>query len=87
MAEDSGQTIVPALADHILPIVPGLIERLQTGIDVLDVGWGSGRAMNKLAQPFPRSCFRGYDVSPEAIATANVEAQAHGQTNVQFEWS
>jgi 2-polyprenyl-3-methyl-5-hydroxy-6-metoxy-1,4-benzoquinol methylase len=84
MAEDSGQTIVSALEDHILPIVPGLMERLQTGIDVLDVGCGSGRAMNKLARLFPRSCFRGYDMSQEAIATATAEAQAHGLTNVQF---
>jgi 2-polyprenyl-3-methyl-5-hydroxy-6-metoxy-1,4-benzoquinol methylase len=84
MAEDSGQTIVSALEDHILPVIPGLLERLQAGIDVLDVGCGSGRAMNKLARLFPRSCFRGYDVSQEAIATATAEAQAHGLTNVQF---
>ena len=29
MAEDSGQTIVAALFDHVLPLVPGLIERLR----------------------------------------------------------
>src|SRR5829696_6925068 len=39
MAEDSGQTVVAALTDHILPLVPGLTERLVIGIDVLDVGW------------------------------------------------
>jgi len=42
MAEDSGQTIVAPLFDHILPLVPGLTQRLQKGIDVLDVGCGSG---------------------------------------------
>lgn len=84
MAEDSGQTIVSALEEHILPIVPGLIKRLQTGIHVLDVGCGSGRAMNKLARLFPASRFRGYDVSEDAIATATAEAQAHGLTNVEF---
>jgi hypothetical protein len=41
MAEDSGQTVLPALKDHILPLVPGLTERLEKGIDVLDVGCGS----------------------------------------------
>jgi 2-polyprenyl-3-methyl-5-hydroxy-6-metoxy-1,4-benzoquinol methylase len=84
MAEDSGQTIVAALEEHILPIVPGLMERLQTGIDVLDLGCGSGRALNKLAKLFPHSRFTGYDVSPEPIAAATAEAQAHGLTNVEF---
>src|SRR3712207_5607726 len=42
MAQDSGQTVVAALADHILPLVPGLTERLEEGIEVLDVGCGSG---------------------------------------------
>ncbi len=84
MAEDSGQTIVEAMENHILPLVPGLIERLRQGIDVLDVGCGSGRAMNKLACLFPASRFRGYDFSAEAIAVATAEAQAHGLTNVQF---
>src|SRR5215212_9961644 len=46
MAEDSGQTVVAALTDYILPLVPGLTERLQEGIDVLDIGCGSGRTLN-----------------------------------------
>ena len=29
MAEDSGQTVLPALKDHILPLMSGLIERLE----------------------------------------------------------
>jgi 2-polyprenyl-3-methyl-5-hydroxy-6-metoxy-1,4-benzoquinol methylase len=84
MAEDSGQTIVSALEEHILPIVPGLLDRLTQGIEVLDVGCGSGRALNKLAHLFPASRFTGYDISAEAIATATAEAQAHGLSNVQF---
>ncbi|HEX8259106.1 MAG TPA: class I SAM-dependent methyltransferase [Rubrobacteraceae bacterium] len=85
MAEDSGQTVVAALADHILPLVPGLIERLEEGIDVLDVGCGSGRALNLMARTFPSSRFSGYDFSEEAIARARAEAQEHGTTNVRFE--
>ncbi|MGF1567711.1 MAG: class I SAM-dependent methyltransferase [Nodosilinea sp.] len=85
MAEDSGQTIVAALEDQILPLVPGLVERLTQGIDVLDVGCGSGRAMNKLAALFPASRFRGYDFAAAAIAAATAEAQAHGLTNVAFQ--
>ncbi|RCJ26577.1 transcriptional regulator [Nostoc sp. ATCC 43529] len=85
MAEDSGQTVVAALEEHILPLISGLTEALQQGIDVLDVGCGSGRALNKLAQLFPNSRFTGYDLSQEAIATASTEAQQRGLTNIQFQ--
>jgi SAM-dependent methyltransferase len=85
MAEDSGQTVLPALKDHILPLVPGLTERLEKGIDVLDVGCGSGRALNLMARTFPNSRFLGYDLSEEAIAHARAEAQEHGITNARFE--
>jgi 2-polyprenyl-3-methyl-5-hydroxy-6-metoxy-1,4-benzoquinol methylase len=85
MAEDSGQTGLAALTDSILPLVPGLAERLEEGIDVLDVGCGSGRAMNLLARKFPNSRFVGYDFSEEAIARAREEAAESGATNVRFE--
>ncbi len=85
MAEDSGQTVVAALKDHILPLVPGLTERLKNGIDVLDVGCGSGKALNLLARSFPNSRFVGYDISEEGIARARAEAEEHGTTNVRFE--
>ena len=83
MAEDSGQTVVAALTDAILPLVPGLTERLEEGMDVLDVGSGSGRALNLMARTFPHSRFTGYDISEETIARA--EAEAQGLTNVRFE--
>ena len=85
MAEDSGQTVVAALTDHILPLVPGLIKRLESGIEVLDVGCGSGRALNLMARMFPNSRFVGYDFSEEAIARARTEAKEHGTTNARFE--
>jgi 2-polyprenyl-3-methyl-5-hydroxy-6-metoxy-1,4-benzoquinol methylase len=85
MAEDSGQTVVSALFDHVLPLIPGLTEALQHGIDVLDVGCGCGRAINKLAEAFPNSRFTGYDFSGEAIATATAEARLHNLRNIQFE--
>jgi 2-polyprenyl-3-methyl-5-hydroxy-6-metoxy-1,4-benzoquinol methylase len=82
MAEDSGQTVVAALTNHILPLVLGLTARLEEGIDVLDVGCGCGRALNLLARKFPNSRFAGYDFSEEAIVRARAE---HGPTNVRFE--
>src|SRR5918995_5555628 len=85
MAEDSGQTVVTALFDRILPLVPGLRERLESGIKVLDVGSGSGRALNLMARAFPNSRFTGYDISEEGVLRAITEAKRHGSTNVRFE--
>ena len=85
MAEESAQTVVAGLKDFILPLVPGLVEDLTRGIDVLDVGCGSGRALNFMAKAFPRSWFTGFDFSEEAVAAARREAELHGLTNVRFE--
>ena len=85
MAEESGQTILPALREHILPLVPGLVERLEGGIRVLDVGGGRGRAINLMAGLFPKSSCVGYDLSEEAIAFAKDEAAREGHTNARFE--
>ncbi|KAI9129197.1 class I SAM-dependent methyltransferase [Acaryochloris sp. CCMEE 5410] len=84
MAEDSGQTVVAGLSEHILPLVPGLVTDLERGIQVMDVGCGSGRALNEMAKLFPKSQFFGYDLSEEAITTANMQAQSLGLDNVQF---
>ncbi len=84
MAEDSGETVLPALRDHILPLVPGLIDRLEQGIDVLDVGCGRGRALILMAGWFPKSRFVGYDLSAEAVGWARAEAERQGLANLRF---
>ena len=85
MAEESSQTVLSELIDGILPIVPGLINKLEENIKVLDVGCGSGRALNLMAKTFPSSYFTGYDFSKEAIQNASNEAQKLGLTNTTFE--
>jgi ubiquinone/menaquinone biosynthesis C-methylase UbiE len=84
MAEESSQTVVAALEDHILPLVPGLVDRLEGGIDVLDIACGAGRAMIELAKRFPNSRFCGYDISEEAITAARREVTRRGLRNVRF---
>lgn len=84
MMEDSNQTVLPALIDTILPLAGDLVERLNSGIRVLDVGCGRGRALNMLAEAFPNSSFTGYDLSEEAIGFARAEAEMHGHANVEF---
>ena len=85
MAEDSGQSVLPMLREHILPLVPGLVERLEQGIRVLDVGCGRGRAVNLMAGLFPASTFVGYDLSEAAIAFARDEAARAEHPNARFE--
>ena len=84
MAEDSGQSVLSTLESHILPLVPGLAERLLSGIGMLDVGCGRGRILNRLASLFPRSRFAGVDLSGEAIAFARGEAAMLGNANISF---
>src|SRR5690606_38925027 len=84
MMEDSGQSIVPIIVQELVPLIPGLHERLETGIDVLDVGCGRGLALMKLAARYPKSRFRGYDLSGEAIAWATEETNRQSLANVTF---
>jgi len=85
MAEDSGQTIVAALFDHVLPLVPGLREQLERGIDVLDLGCGRGIALAALARKFPRSRFLGVDFNRDAIAWAKGQVDADCLVNLRYE--
>lgn len=84
MAELSGQTVVAALFDAILPLEPELTHRLRFGIDVLDVGCGQGRAILAMASEFPSSRFHGLDISREAIDKARSEAREMGLHNARF---
>ena len=84
MAEDSGQSVLSSLESHVLPLIPGLTNRLSRGIRVLDVGCGSGRIMNRLAELYPKSRFTGIDLSREAIETASGDASKKGLRNIEF---
>ncbi len=85
MAEDSGAVHDATLLDVTLPLVPGLIDRLGHGIDVADIGCGSGHAVNLMAEAFPRSQFAGFDFSEAAIAAARLEAEGKGLANARFD--
>ncbi|HEY9839346.1 MAG: class I SAM-dependent methyltransferase [Candidatus Sericytochromatia bacterium] len=85
MAEESAAVNDLALIDRTLPLVPGLVARLEQGIQVADVGCGQGHALNLMARAFPRSHFKGYDFSEEGVAAAQAEAQAWDLDNVRFQ--
>ncbi len=84
-AEDSGAVHDATLIDVTLPLVPGLIDRLRQGIDVADIGCGSGHAVNLMAETFPRSQFTGLDLSDAGIAAARLEAARKGLANARFD--
>jgi 2-polyprenyl-3-methyl-5-hydroxy-6-metoxy-1,4-benzoquinol methylase len=84
MAEDSGQSVLSSLEAHIVPLVPGLADRLAAGMQMLDVGCGRGRIVNRLAELYPRSRFTGMDLSSEAVLTAWEEAAEKKLRNVEF---
>jgi SAM-dependent methyltransferase len=85
MAEDSAQTFEARLLQTTLPLIGGLVERLGSGIDVADVGCGSGHAINLMGSAFPRSRFVGYDFSEEGLAAGRAEAKERDLANVRFE--
>ncbi len=85
MAEESYQTVVMGLTEHILPLVPDLIRKLEKGIKVLDIGCGMGKAVNTMAKRFPNSTFYGYDLSNQAIEVAKKEATRTENSNTVFE--
>ena len=92
--EDFGQPMINAidranspsqrvfLTSRWLPGVPGLANRLESGIRVADVGCGSGTAAALIAEAYPRCDVIGYDVSPESIAAAR--SRAEGRPNLEF---
>jgi 2-polyprenyl-3-methyl-5-hydroxy-6-metoxy-1,4-benzoquinol methylase len=85
MAEESYQTVVTGLIEHILPLAPNLINKLEKGIKVLDIGCGMGKAVNMMAKHFPNSTFYGYDLSVQAIEVAKKEATKIGNPNTFFQ--
>jgi len=84
-AEESGRTFDASLVDGVLPLVPSLVARLRDGIDVLEIGCGSGHAVNLIGRAFPASRLTGEDLSDEAIAAARAEAAGLGLRNARFE--
>lgn len=85
MAEDSGQTVLAGLDEHIMPLIGHLIPELEHGIRVLDIGCGRGSALLHLAEQYPNSEFIGYELSREALSYARTQAIRLELSNIRFE--
>jgi SAM-dependent methyltransferase len=69
-----------------LPALEGVVEKLERGVTVADVGCGHGASTILMAQAFPRSTFVGSDYHEGSIETAKARAQAAGVADrVRFE--
>jgi SAM-dependent methyltransferase len=75
---------VNALVQDWLPALEGVVDRLEAGARVADVGCGHGLSTLVMARAFPRSDFIGYDFHPNSIAAAAAHARAEGLPNVRF---
>jgi 2-polyprenyl-3-methyl-5-hydroxy-6-metoxy-1,4-benzoquinol methylase len=84
MSDESNQTVIAPLLDQTLPLIPGILGKLEEGIEVMDLGCGSGFALVHMAKEFPNSQFTGYDISEEAINRGNAHAAEHGLINVNL---
>ena len=73
------------LVQEWLPGVPGLVERLERGIAVLDVGCGLGRSTIALGRAYPASAIRGIDLHEPSIEKARAAAREAGLSNVRFQ--
>src|SRR4029453_11467533 len=65
-------------AGHWLRSLPAVVERLEAGGRVLDVGCGVGRVALTLAKAFPQAMIEGLDPDRESIRRANAVATAEG---------
>lgn len=73
-----------ALTSSILPALDGVVDKLEAGATVIDVGCGAGVTATTLAAAFPASTCLGYDPSGTAIGMAQERARAAGLDNVRF---
>ena len=72
------------LVPNVLPLIDGIVARLESGIRVADVGCGGALATVAMAKAFPRSTFVGYDNSTHALERARANAKSSEATNVEF---
>ena len=75
-----------ALVSDWLPALDGVIEKLESGVRVADIGCGHGSSTILMAEAFPNSTFVGSDYHEGSIETARRRAEEAGVTDrVRFE--
>lgn len=67
-----------------LPALEGVVEKLETGATVADVGCGHGISTALIAEAFPKSTVRGFDYHDKSIERARSIASEMGLGNAEF---
>jgi len=79
----------PGYQHHIvqdwLPALDGVVEKLEQGASVADVGCGHGLSTIMMAEAFPNSNFVGFDFHDGSIAEANKHVNEHELGNARFQ--
>jgi SAM-dependent methyltransferase len=68
-----------------LPALEGVVEKLEQGASVADVGCGHGSSTILMAKAFPSSRFTGSDYHDGSIETARQRAAEAGIDNAEFQ--
>ena len=75
-----------SLVPEWLPAMDGVVEKLQRGARVADIGCGHGHSTVLMAKAFPKSRFWGFDTHAASIAEAREVAKQQGVSDrVTFE--
>lgn len=86
-SEDFARTVAEAIAGmnrvvarRILPSLSGVVEQLNRGGALLEVGCGTGNLLLQLAQAFPHSRCTGVDIDPTGLTAAREAVHQAGLT-------
>lgn len=68
-----------------LPALDSVVEKLESGGKVADIGCGHGASTMVMAEAFPNSEFIGYDFHDKSVEHASAVAKESGLNNISFE--
>ncbi|MCV2490942.1 class I SAM-dependent methyltransferase [Geodermatophilus sp. YIM 151500] len=72
------------LATTWFPAVDGLVDRLEAGARVADVGCGRGESTLQIAAHWPACTVTGFDIHHPSVVAARAKAIEAGRTDVAF---
>jgi 2-polyprenyl-3-methyl-5-hydroxy-6-metoxy-1,4-benzoquinol methylase len=78
-----GPWVRQALVPQIIPALDGVMDKLERGATVADVGCGGGLAVAAMAEAFPNSEFHGYDLSAHAVERLRAKIDEQGLSNLK----